>query len=323
MRILIYGAGVQGSLYAAWLCEAGHAVTVLARGERLDALRAEGIILEEALTQKVTRVRVDVAVSLEPDAEFDLIVVAVRCDQIGSVLPPIGAARRVPVVMFLHNHAGGSLELLNAIGAERVVLGFPGAGGVRAGAVVRYVLIPQQPTTVGEPSGRCTARLRMLEGVLRHAGFPTRCERHMDAWLNAHAVFVTAVAGAIYLAGGDTRALAADRDAVARLVRGVREGFSALVASKSGAPPANLRAIFQWAPEWVAVWYWRRYMAQPLAQYAFGGHVGAAPAEMDALAREVARVVHGTTTTPTLDALWAAIAAHASKGAPNPPAALP
>jgi hypothetical protein len=37
-----------------------------------------------------------------------------------------------------------------------------------------------------------------------------------------HAV-VTAVAGAIYLAGGDTRALAADRDAVARLVRGVRE----------------------------------------------------------------------------------------------------
>jgi 2-dehydropantoate 2-reductase len=296
---------------------------VLARGERLGALRTEGIILEEALTRKVTRVHVGVDASLEPDAEFDLIVVAVRCDQIGSVLPSIGAARRVPVVLFLHNHAGGSLELLDAVGAERVVLGFPGAGGVRAGVVVRYVLIPQQPTTIGEPSGCRSARLRMLERVLRHAGFPTRCERHMDAWLNAHAVFVTAVAGAIYLAGGDIRALAADRHAVARLVRGVREGFSALVASGSGAPPANLRAIFQWAPEWVAVWYWRRYLSRPLAQYAFGGHVAAAPAEMDALAREVGHVVRGTASTATLDALWAAIAARASRDAPSQPAGLP
>ena len=136
----------------------------------------------------------------------------------------------------------------------------------------------------------------------------------MDAWLNAHAVFVTAVAGAIYLAGGDTRALAADRGAVARLVRGVREGFTALIAGKRGAPPVNLRAIFQWAPEWVAVWYWRRYMSRPFAQFAFGGHVGAAPAEMDVLAREIARMVHGATRTATLDGLWDAIAAHAAKG---------
>ena len=35
MRILIYGAGVIGSLYGAQLAEAGHDVSVYARGLRL------------------------------------------------------------------------------------------------------------------------------------------------------------------------------------------------------------------------------------------------------------------------------------------------
>ena len=67
MRILIYGAGVQGSLYAARLQEAGYRVTVLARGERLATLRAQGIVLEEAMTGRRTQARVDVTASLKPD----------------------------------------------------------------------------------------------------------------------------------------------------------------------------------------------------------------------------------------------------------------
>jgi len=316
MRILVYGAGVQGSLYAARLHEAGHYVTVLARGERLAALRAQGVLLEEALTGRRTHTRVDVTESLEPDDVFDLIIVAVRNDQVDAVLPTIAAARRVPMVLFMHNHAGGSSALLDAVGAERVVLGFPGAGGVRVGSVVRYVLIPQQPTTIGEPSGRRTPRLHTLTRALRRAGFPVRTESHMDAWLNAHAVFVTAVAGSLYLVDGNTATLAADRGAITGLIRGVREGFRALATSGSGAPPINLRAIFAWAPERVAVWYWSRYFSQPMAEYAFGGHVKAAAVEMQALVREVSRIVHRTSVpTATLDALWAAIEVRARDGA--------
>jgi 2-dehydropantoate 2-reductase len=39
MNILIYGVGVQGSLYGARSFEAGHDVTLLARGLRLADLR--------------------------------------------------------------------------------------------------------------------------------------------------------------------------------------------------------------------------------------------------------------------------------------------
>jgi ketopantoate reductase len=39
MKLLVYGAGVTGSLLAARLHEAGQDVSLLARGERLAALR--------------------------------------------------------------------------------------------------------------------------------------------------------------------------------------------------------------------------------------------------------------------------------------------
>jgi 2-dehydropantoate 2-reductase len=270
-------------------------------------------VLEEALTGRRTRERVRLTASLEPDSVYDLALIAVRRDQVDDVLPVIAAARGIPIVLFMHNHAGGSRALLDAVGAERVVLGFPGAGGERVDAAVRYVLIPQQATTIGEPSGRRTPRIRMLRRVLQGAGFPTSIERHMDRWLNVHAVFVTAVVGALYLSNSDTRTLAADRCAVARLVQGVREGFRALAATRSGTPPIALRAIFEWVPGWFAVWYWQRYLSRPLAELAFGGHARAARVEMATLAREVGMLVHAAARpTRTLDTLWDAIQARST-----------
>jgi hypothetical protein len=59
VHFLIFGAGVLGSVYAARLREAGHEVTVLARGERLAELRRDGIVLEEGRTgaRSVTPIR--------------------------------------------------------------------------------------------------------------------------------------------------------------------------------------------------------------------------------------------------------------------------
>jgi 2-dehydropantoate 2-reductase len=50
MNILVYGAGVIGSVYAARLQEAGYNVSLLARGQRAASLRTQGILLEDAST---------------------------------------------------------------------------------------------------------------------------------------------------------------------------------------------------------------------------------------------------------------------------------
>ncbi|MFQ5935891.1 MAG: ketopantoate reductase family protein, partial [Acidiferrobacterales bacterium] len=52
MKILVYGAGVLGSLYAARLKEAGNDVAVLDRPKRLGFIRDHGILFEDVLTGK-------------------------------------------------------------------------------------------------------------------------------------------------------------------------------------------------------------------------------------------------------------------------------
>ncbi len=49
MRLLIYGAGVIGSLYATLFSQAGYDVTVYARGKRLEALKEKGLIFLKTL----------------------------------------------------------------------------------------------------------------------------------------------------------------------------------------------------------------------------------------------------------------------------------
>lgn len=54
MKILVYGAGVQGSVFAALLHRAGQNVKILARGQRLADNREQGILLESWAPLNVT-----------------------------------------------------------------------------------------------------------------------------------------------------------------------------------------------------------------------------------------------------------------------------
>lgn len=47
MRILIYGAGVIGSLYAALLAKAGYDTSIYARGKRLEILKNNGLLYKK------------------------------------------------------------------------------------------------------------------------------------------------------------------------------------------------------------------------------------------------------------------------------------
>ena len=58
-RILVYGAGPLGSLFAARLKEGGNDVSILARGQRLSDLREHGIVLHDVTTDQRTVTRVD------------------------------------------------------------------------------------------------------------------------------------------------------------------------------------------------------------------------------------------------------------------------
>ncbi|MCA1754403.1 MAG: hypothetical protein LC641_06845 [Spirochaeta sp.] len=150
-----------------------------------------------------------------------------RRNQALQILDALAAATKVPTVLFMVNSAGGSAAYEEALGAERVMLGFPYPSGERDGPVMRMVPVNDKKVwkiAVGEADGRVTERTCPVAEVLRSMrGYKVEIRRDMDAWLKNHvALLMTALAPAIYAANIDVGRLARTRDLLVLSVRGIR-----------------------------------------------------------------------------------------------------
>jgi len=313
LRILVIGAGVIGSVYAARLQAAGYHVTLLARGQHAAELRASGLVLEDASTGQSTTSHLRIIERLVPEESYDLALVCVRLDQVAATVPDLAANQQIPTLVFFLNNPTGTQLLVEHLGAVRVVLGFPGVGGTREGTRVRYVRIRQQPTTLGEVDGQTTARLRRLSALLEQAGFSIALSRSMDGWLKTHAVFVSCISAALALAGGDSVRLGQNHATVALMVSAIREGFAALQSLGVRVTPFNLKLLFGWMPRWFAVRYWQRALQTDVGTLAIAPHANAAREEMGQVAREILAFLEPSpVAVPTLKRLLEAL----TEGAP-------
>jgi len=236
VRTLVIGAGVIGSVYASKLLAAGHEVVLLAHGGRLADLGASGLILEEAQSGHRTALPVPVVAALDPLDRYDVVLVALRAEQLAGTLPVLSSMHDGSDVLFLGNTAGRQGQLVEALGS-RVMFGFPAAGGTRDGSVVRYVLISQQQTMLGEPTGATTRRIQHLRTMLQDAGFPTTITANMNGWLLGHAAFIVPIAFALYRADTNASQLAADRDTLRLMVRATRQAFQACEPAGTSRSP--------------------------------------------------------------------------------------
>ncbi len=307
MRVIVLGAGMQGTLYGVRLALAGHTVTLIAVGRRAAELRQHGAIIENALSGRRDALPLPVIEALTPDMQADLCLVTVRREQLEDVLPSLRAAPGIARTLFMVNHACGSSLLFGALGRSRVILGFPGAAGSIEDGVDRYVEVAEQATAIETSAPDIAA-------VLAGAGFHVAPVRDMDSWLRRHAVFVTAMAGALYAAGTDARRLAADGGAVRELILAVREGWHAMDGLGIAPAPTMLRMIFEWMPLWFATAYWRRLLRSARGEYYFARHTRKAPAEMRALTGDVRTLLSGA-RMPHLNRLYSAIDAAAERAA--------
>jgi ketopantoate reductase len=133
MNILVCGAGVIGTLYAARLRQAGHRVTVLARGQRLEEICRDGLVIEDITSGTRSITPVETSAHLHPDDCYELALVTVRKDQLASIIPDLAGNYRIPAVLFMLNNPLGFASIAQTLGPDRVLLGFPGAGGTKKG----------------------------------------------------------------------------------------------------------------------------------------------------------------------------------------------
>ncbi|HEY0754131.1 MAG TPA: 2-dehydropantoate 2-reductase N-terminal domain-containing protein [Ktedonobacteraceae bacterium] len=306
MDILVYGAGVIGSVYAARLQEAGQNVSLLARGQRAVSLRTHGIQLEDASTGRRTTTRVSVVEHLAPADRYDVVLVTVRLDQLHSVLPILAANRQVPTLLFLLNNPTG-MRQFEQLDPQRAVPGFPAVGGAREGDVVHYITLRQVPTMLGEADGRVTPRLRQLAAVFKQAGFTVHLNPDMQMWLRTHAIMDMGIIAAVMMTGGSAQ-LARSRHNVVMLVQAIREGLLALRALGTPLTPFYLTMLFLWFPRWLTVILLQSLLRTRLSVLGIDAHLGDDLEEIRQMAREImAQLRSSPLTTPTLHRLMVAL----------------
>jgi len=291
VKVLVFGAGVLGSLYAARLADAGHDVSLVARGRRFDDLQAHGIVLEYFDTGMQTTTRVGTLDAMPVDERFDVCLVAVRKTQLADALPVLATNPRIPSFLFMLNTAEGPQAMIDALGRERVMLGFANAGGERDGHLVRLMVAKGKAVRMGELDGVRSERLLRIGTAFQDGGFQVAFNHHMDAWLRYHVAMVAPMANGFYLAGGSNVRLSRDRKAVQTALRATREGFAVIRAHGFPIEPSTMR-WFLALPDFIAVPMIQRLLATALMDIGGARHALAAREEMTVLNEELPAASH-------------------------------
>ena len=236
MRILIFGAGVIGSLYGALLAEAGYDVSVYARGRRLESLIRNGLLLKSGAM--IRKAPVKVLSSFQPDDCYDFIILAVRENQLHAALMEL-RQNSSPTIVTMVNSLETYDRWETICGAGRIIPAFPGAGGFD-GDVLDAALTPRliQPTTFGKTDGREKKLARILHG----AKIPYQIVPDMHAWQLCHLAMVVPIADAYYEAADPEHA---GRDAVLmrKTAKQIRDNLHEIAARNIRLSPRKMQAF--------------------------------------------------------------------------------
>jgi 2-dehydropantoate 2-reductase len=203
MKICIYGAGAVGGLIAARLAQAGHEVSVVARGAHLTAILKDGLrILSEG---KQSAVRLRANNDPEKLGPQDCVIVAVKGQSLPEVAagmaPLLGDDTSIVTAMngvpwwFFDRLAfgGGKLHLESMDPGGALSRAMP--TGRIVGCVVHLSASTPEPGLIrhnmgkrlilGEPGGRNTARTQGIVDALKAAGFEAEASGFIekDFWV--------------------------------------------------------------------------------------------------------------------------------------------
>lgn len=153
MRILIYGAGVIGSLYAVLLKEAGYDTTIYARGHRLEALQNQGLLYKK--NNIIKKVDIKVIDYLQDNDIYDFIFLTVRENQLYQALKELKSNKSKNIITMV-NSIDTYEKWESIVGKGRILPAFPGAGGSITNDILDASLTPRfiQPTTFSEITGK-------------------------------------------------------------------------------------------------------------------------------------------------------------------------
>ncbi|MCD1656017.1 NAD-binding protein [Treponema zuelzerae] len=293
-KILVYGAGAIGSIFAGKLAKYGNDITILARGKRFEEITSNGLILKNALNNKIETINLKCIRELNENDIYDYIIIVVQNNQIDDILPILKKNKSNNFV-FVVNTPLGYEKYINAVGKERVMLGFPSAGGERKNGIVTYFIGTgiakiMQTTTFAEIDGKNTSRLKKLVKIFKNAKFDPTYSNNMDAWQKTHIAFVVPIANALLRFNSENIKLAKSRKTIKEMIYATREGFEAIKNSGIQIEPRKLN--FYYLPVWLLATFYQILFLTKISEYSMAKHTIVAKDEIELLEKQFLALYH-------------------------------
>ena len=194
MRVCVVGAGAIGGLLAARMAAAGQAVSVVARGAHLAAIRRDGLRLIEADGSELAATGIAASDDFAALGPHDVVILALKAHQIAAVAHELGQLYGPDTIVvpvqngigwwYFERHGGShdgrrlrTLDpdgvLAEAVPAERIVgcIAYPAAEKAAPG-VIRHVEGDRFP--LGELDGTRSERAAAVAAAFGEAGFTSR-----------------------------------------------------------------------------------------------------------------------------------------------------
>ena len=288
-KILIYGTGVIGSIYATKLSNAGFNVSVYSRGNRLQVLQKKGLLYHDNGTIKKADVKV--LEEIRSTDIFDFIFVTVRRKQIEKALMEL-KSNNSPNIITMVNTANGYETWEDIIGKDRLIPAFPGAGGKIENDILTYQLTSRivQPTTFGELNGERTHRIRKLHEIFVSSKIPCSISKNMDVWQKCHLAMVIPLANGIYLDGGNNYTTSKNKQALNYMSVELKRNFNSIKNMGLQITPKKLN-IFSLLPHWLISIVLGYIYNTKFAETLINSHVQVARDETEILSREFSNFI--------------------------------
>jgi len=246
MKICVVGAGAIGGLLAVRLAHSGHEVSVVVRGANLNAVRANGMVLQLQDGSEM-RARLQASDRIAELGPQDVVILAMKAHQLPAVAAEIPLLLGPDTVIvtaqngvpwwYFHKHGGAHegqrIEAVDpggvvsaALPIERILgcIVYPACDMVAPGVICH---LEGNRFSLGELDGESTPRIRALADAMREAGFKTpissdiRSELWIKLWGNLSFNPISALSHATLAdicAYGPTRELAANMMREAQII---------------------------------------------------------------------------------------------------------